>query len=82
MLAERLRQVVAQTPVMYKEISIPITISVGVSEFMPEAPKYEHLIHCADIALYFGKENGRNRVTCYTPELESNSKMDVDGSGI
>jgi len=69
-LAERLRQVVEQEPVIYNEIAIPVTVSIGVSEFEPGTPKYDHLIHCADLALYFGKENGRNRVTCYTPELE------------
>lgn len=70
-LAERIRQVIAQTPITYKEITIPVTISIGVSEFETGTPKYEHLIHCADLALYYGKENGRNRVTCYTSELES-----------
>jgi len=70
-LAERLRQAIAQAPVTYKEITIPVTVSIGISEFEMEAPNYEHLIHCADLALYYGKENGRNRVTCYTPELES-----------
>lgn len=70
-LAERIRQVIAQTPIMYKEIAIPVTISIGVSELESGSPNYEHLIHCADLALYYGKENGRNRVTCYTPELES-----------
>lgn len=70
-VAERLRQIVAQTPVMYKETAIPITVSIGVTEFKAETPNYEHLIHCADLALYFGKENGRNRVACHTHELES-----------
>jgi len=70
-LAERLRQIVAQEPVIFNEIAIPVTVSIGVSEFEPETPKYEHLIHCADLALYFGKKNGRNQVTPYTPELEA-----------
>ena len=69
--AEKLKQVVARTPVMYKETAIPVTVSIGVAEFKAETPNYEHLIHCADIALYFSKGNGRNRVTCYTDELES-----------
>ncbi len=72
-VAEKLRQAVAQEPVMFKEISIPVTTSIGVVDFKPDAPNYEHLIHCADLALYYGKENGRNRVTRYTPELESKS---------
>lgn len=70
-VAEKLKQIVAQTPVIFKETAIPITVSIGVTEFKTETPNYEHLIHYADIALYFGKENGRNRVTCYTDELES-----------
>lgn len=73
-LAERLRRAIEQAPVAYKEISIPVTVSIGIAEFEADAPSYEHLIHCADLALYFGKENGRNRVTCYTPELKSRVK--------
>lgn len=72
-VAEKLRQAVAQEPVAFKDISIPVTTSIGVAEFKPDMPNYEHLIHCADLALYFGKENGRNRVTSYTPALESKS---------
>ena len=70
-VAEKLRQVVAQTPIMFKDIAIPVTTSIGVAEFKPDMANYEHLIHCADLALYYGKENGRNRVTSYSPELES-----------
>lgn len=70
-VAEKLKQVVARTPVMHKETAIPVTVSIGVAEFKAETPNYEHLIHCADIALYFSKGNGRNRVTCYTDDLES-----------
>ena len=74
-VAEKLRQIVAQTPVMYKETAIPITVSIGVTEFKADTPNYEHLIHCADLALYFGKGNGRNRVTRYTDELESKNNL-------
>lgn len=69
-LAERLRQTIAQEPVTYKETTITVTVSIGVTGFELDTPNYEHLIHCADLALYYGKENGRNRVTCYTPDLE------------
>lgn len=70
-LAERLRQAIAEEPVTYKGTIIPVTISIGVAGFQLETPDYEHLIHWADLALYYGKENGRNRVTCYSPDLES-----------
>lgn len=68
-LAEKLKEIVAQAPVIYKETAIPLTVSIGVTEFTAETPNYEHLIHCSDLALYYSKENGRNRVTCYTSDL-------------
>lgn len=70
-LAERIRQIISQEPIMYKGSAIALTVSIGAVSYDPEMSKYERLIHCADLALYFGKKNGRNRVTSYTPELEA-----------
>lgn len=65
LLAERLRDAVAATPVVFEQAPIPITVSLGVATFVPERlfESIEAFIQCADDALYQSKQNGRNRVT-------------------
>lgn len=64
-LAERVREIIAQTPVPFQDKQIRVSISMGVSEFKPGLPNFEQLIHEADQALYASKEAGRNRVTSH-----------------
>lgn len=61
-VAERLREIVAQTPIKKAGESIrSVTISLGVSQWRPGV-RLEDLIASADKALYRAKENGRNRI--------------------
>ena len=62
-LAERLRQTVAQTPLVVDGGTIELTLSAGVAAF-PElvAGDSDELLAIADDALYAAKERGRNRV--------------------
>jgi two-component system, sensor histidine kinase LadS len=64
--AERLRQFVEDSPVFYKSITIPLTISVGVSGKNGErsSEEFDQLISQADEALYKAKRMGRNRIVC------------------
>ncbi len=62
-LAERLRQLIASVPVEFDGIQIPVTLSIGVTEFRPDMAKYEELFREADQALYRCKKSGRNCVT-------------------
>lgn len=48
---------------------IRITVSIGVAELSPGISSAEQLIKCADQALYYAKESGRNRVARYYPDL-------------
>lgn len=68
-VAERLRHAIASKPVMFNNIPIPITTSIGISEVHEGIANYEALIHEADTALYKSKTDGRNRVTCSQPGL-------------
>lgn len=42
-----------------------VTLSIGISQFKTNDKKNEDLIHRADSALYYAKENGRDRVVIY-----------------
>ena len=62
-LAERLRQQVADAGFPYDNRSLKVTISVGITTWVPEIGEdFEKLVHQADAALYRAKEQGRNRV--------------------
>lgn len=61
-LAERVREVIAEAPILHKGATINVTVSVGVSEVRAETSNHEKLLHEADIALYAAKAEGRNRV--------------------
>ena len=63
MRAERLREVVCAQPVILKDLSINVAVSVGVaSSPEPKPQDLESLLSAADKALYRAKEGGRNRV--------------------
>jgi len=62
-LAEGFRRQVAQAEIKYGGEPIPLTVSIGVSAFIPGAESFEKILHFADEALYQSKARGRNRVT-------------------
>lgn len=60
-IAERVRNGVMNTPLHLKELTIPVTISLGVAMLRPDERK-ESLLERADVAMYEAKSTGRNRV--------------------
>jgi len=61
--AERLRLAVSSFPVHTADISVDVTVSIGVATSDPmDDCSLEQLIRSADAALYEAKRNGRNRV--------------------
>ena len=60
--AERLRKKIEITPLLDGERSIPITISIGITQIHVEDSSAESVFERADVALYRAKNSGRNRV--------------------
>ncbi|WP_076415995.1 diguanylate cyclase [Shewanella sp. UCD-KL12] len=70
-VAELIRQAIFELPISWEDHSIPLTISIGVSAEVINSEQHPtQLLEQADKALYRAKNDGRNRVTVYTPEPE------------
>lgn len=65
-IAERIRNEIAATPMHIKGINIAITISLGGAMMKPGETR-EALLDRADAALYEAKQTGRNRVVFAAP---------------
>jgi len=65
-VADRLRRMV-ETHIFHAGAeTLQVTLSAGVATYPhPAIQEVQHLVECADKALYAAKQNGRNRVECY-----------------
>ncbi len=61
-VAEKIRQTIEKIEFIYKEKTIKMTVSIGVSQATPEDKVHEKVFERADAALYKAKNEGRNRV--------------------
>ena len=61
-LGERFRDVVANQNHNYRDVSINITISLGVAELQESDPSPDFLLKKADDALFEAKKTGRNKI--------------------
>lgn len=83
--AERVRSIIARTPVKWDQIEIPVTISVGVAHNHSggSATKASTLVAAADAALYTAKRGGRNRVElAVSPGRYSGTEESSESSAI
>lgn len=60
--AERLRITTMEQTIVVKDAPLRITISCGVSQFLPQETGIDETLKRADEALYEAKNSGRNRV--------------------
>ncbi len=61
--AERIRQTVQKIKIVYKDVTIAITASLGVATLTPAMISAQDLLKLADEMVYASKKNGRNCVT-------------------
>lgn len=62
-IAQRIRtEIAGHDTAIGKDITIKVTISIGITEFFPRTEPAQAAIKRADEALYTAKSNGRNRV--------------------
>jgi len=64
-IAQRLRELVAGTPLLTHGFEIPMTVSVGLAEARDGDAQWEDVLRRADEALYHAKQHGRNRVSVH-----------------
>ena len=69
-LAERIRKDIEKRKYEIDNDEFSVTVSIGVSSFPKEdAVSYNDLFKQADVALYYCKNNGKNRVADYNESL-------------
>ncbi|HEY0832660.1 MAG TPA: diguanylate cyclase [Azospirillum sp.] len=61
-VAERMRQAIADGPVDFDAERFPVTASIGVTVWQDGEPSVEKALRRADSALYEAKQLGRNRI--------------------
>lgn len=64
-LAERLRKAIEHYPFEINGKAVSITISIGVASFVENSVSFDQMLNNADSAMYWAKNNGRNRVALY-----------------
>jgi diguanylate cyclase (GGDEF)-like protein len=67
--AERLREIVAKTPLVQDGKTISVTVSIGAATMVPSDSEADQMLIRADEALYRAKENGRNQVETAADQL-------------
>ena len=63
MVFDRVRQTIADNPLVIGDLSIPITVSIGYNPLLGES--LDKMIDDADKALYQAKKTGRNKVVTF-----------------
>ena len=68
-IAEHIREQVAQHKFLQPNKAINMTVSIGVATFPDHANSEWALLKKADIAMYYSKKNGRNKVTTASKDM-------------
>jgi diguanylate cyclase (GGDEF)-like protein len=72
--AERIRRTVELCVIRSGNQDLRVSISIGCACFPTQTQDKSELIKCADTALYYSKEHGRNRITLYQKGMVQKGK--------
>jgi diguanylate cyclase (GGDEF)-like protein len=72
--AQRLREQLAATPLQTQDLSVPMTVSVGVAAARCGDAQWEDVLRRADEAMYHAKRHGRNRVSVHGIDVPAAGK--------
>lgn len=61
---------VMKEPFLFNEQNHTVTVSMGISVFPDDAKDAEQIMHHADVAMYRAKQEGRNRYSYFSYDLE------------
>jgi two-component system cell cycle response regulator len=73
-IAERIRSTIENHVIISLDRELRVEVSIGVASYPLMATTQQQLIDNADKALYYSKENGRNRVSIYVQGMRSQKK--------
>lgn len=73
-IAERVRFTIENHIVHSLDKELRVTVSIGCASFPFQVSSQQELIDCADKALYYSKEHGRNQTNAYLPTMTDNEK--------
>lgn len=68
--AEQCRKAFAELEVYSGGACIQATVSMGIACYPQHGETFAELTRCADVALYRAKQEGRNRVVLYQPDMD------------
>ena len=81
LLAERLREMVAATPVAMGETSFQVTVSIGITTLAPDENGMLAALARADEALYAAKSRGRNQCVVVEPRASEREELEAWAGG-
>ncbi|HEY9069894.1 MAG TPA: diguanylate cyclase [Candidatus Ozemobacteraceae bacterium] len=74
--ANRIRTAIEEFDFRINGQHVPITVSLGVASYPDQARTKGELVISSDTALYYSKENGRNRASLFDPAMKSEEMLE------
>ncbi len=79
LLLEDLRSAVEKANIQSQGRPLRLTVSIGAATVAKAGLNFDNLVAAADCALYAAKEDGRNRVTMFSPSMRLLKVLEQDG---